>query len=305
MTMFALRLREDLSRALGLLEDQYRSAPRLEPNCFLAVGAGDSYAAALAASASPTAHVAAIDPLEAVVSGITKRMASEGCWMLAISVGGRTREVLRAVEKYRGLGGRVVAITGDPESPLARVANETVTLLSHASVMGVGAGRQLLVLAALAGLLGSKPPSSSWRPRAPCISFPTPIVYTGAGEGLASAVYAAMKAYEVFGVGSRWFHLEQLVHAPVFSVSEPIIVFSSSLAEAGSRVSEVADTLGEAGYVVHVIEAAEDPWTTAIGQAAYIVECLASTIESMGLDHPRYQDHPELKRLTQLIYQSS
>jgi arabinose-5-phosphate isomerase len=79
--------------------------------------------------------------------------------VVAVSNSGDTRELLHAVETVRKLGARVVAVTGDPASSLARAAD--VVLDAGVSREGGGLGlaprasvaAQILVLAALSAAL--------------------------------------------------------------------------------------------------------------------------------------------------------
>jgi arabinose-5-phosphate isomerase len=83
----------------------------------------------------------------------------EGDVVVAISNSGETRELLAALETVRRLGARVVAVTGDPASSLARAAD--VVLDAGVAREGGGLGlaprasvvAELLVLAALSAAL--------------------------------------------------------------------------------------------------------------------------------------------------------
>jgi arabinose-5-phosphate isomerase len=79
--------------------------------------------------------------------------------VIAISNSGETPELLAAVETVRKLGARIVAVTGDPDSALARAADAVLA----AGVAREGGGldlaprasvaAELLVLAALSAAL--------------------------------------------------------------------------------------------------------------------------------------------------------
>ncbi len=88
------------------------------------VGAGDSYAAALATSYFSRGRYLSCDPY---VLAATPEMA-EGKEVYFISVSGRTSSNITAAKLVRSTAKRTIALTADIESPLALVTKETVEL---------------------------------------------------------------------------------------------------------------------------------------------------------------------------------
>jgi len=284
--------RKTLQRQLEAVEPILASE-----ECIAAVGAGDSYAAALALEACSQGRARALDPLDAASTGALMTLARQGCVLLALSVGGRTRAVLEAARAYRALGKRVIAVTG-PGTPLARQADTTIELAYTGLAGGIGALRHLTMLAALAAALGESP----WPLEPPgmdCTALWS-WVHAGAAEAYSSALYAVLKLYEVYGRPARHEKLEQLVHAPVYATDSVTIYMSSAAPPARQR--EIIETLQEADLRVYAVPGCSSCWGTVIGQSLAVLRCLAEAVRRDGIDEPRYRQHPGLEQLTRLIY---
>jgi glucosamine--fructose-6-phosphate aminotransferase (isomerizing) len=77
-----------------------------------------------------------------------------GCTVLALSQSGRTRDVVEYVERVRERGAFTVAITNDPESDLARAAEDVLALCAGPELAVAATKTYLNTLAAL-GLLAA------------------------------------------------------------------------------------------------------------------------------------------------------
>jgi fructoselysine-6-P-deglycase FrlB-like protein len=109
------------------------------PRHVVLTGSGDSCCAAQAGAwcfrglagegALARSDVHAVHPLD--LGRYRHDLLGPDTWVVAISASGRTRRVLEAVQVARAAGARVVAITDDPEGPLACDAADC--LLLHAS----------------------------------------------------------------------------------------------------------------------------------------------------------------------------
>ena len=270
-------------------------------DCVVAVGSGDSYAAALVAQAASGGRVVALDPYEAAVSGLVERLAGRGCGLLALSVGGRTRAVVEAAERARRAGGRVVAVTANPASPLAGAADVVVKLVYGSLAAGVGAARHLAMLAALAGLYGYRGGLPGGWERVDC-GFLGAETHAGALEAGGSSLFAVLKLYEAFGSQARWWPLEQLLHAPVYS-AHSLALYEPSQREAWERTLEAVEAARRAGQRVSVVpRLSPDPWGNALAQAAAVLSCLAVMAERLGAREPAYRRHRGLGDYTRLIY---
>jgi len=302
--LLAGELRRELAGLGELVGRQLEAVEGLgvePPECVAAVGAGDSYAAALAAQGAAGGRVVALDPLEALSSGVVAALAARGCGLLALSVGGRTRVVVEAAAEAARRGAWVAAVTAEPGSPLASRAGVVVPLVYGGLAAGVGAARHVAMLAALAGLYGYRGGlPSAWR-GVGCGWLMGPEAHAGILEAGGSSLYAVLKLYEVFGSSARWWPLEQLVHAPVYSVHS-VAVYEPARDPLG-RTRETLEALREAGLRVETLPRLDgDPWGNALAQAAAVLACLLEAVERLGVREPAYRRHRGLRPLTRLIY---
>ena len=285
---------------LGLVEPLLLGA-----GCVAATGAGDSYAAALAAAALGGGRVEAWDPVELVSSGRARWLASRGCSLLALSVGGRSLSVVEAARAFRSAGGRVVAVTADPGSPLAREADVVVELVYGGLAGGVGAARHLVMLAAVAGLLGENVEAVPLPSEAPGVADCTWLrseVHSGCLDSAASALYAVLKLYEVYGSSVRFFPVEQLVHAPVYSASV-FTLYEPAAGPCRARVLEAYEAMREAGLRVSLVPRGSGAVAgNLVSQAVSVLTCLAEAADMDGVAEPAYRRHRGLGVLTRLIY---
>jgi len=301
LTRLAEELARELLEAPHLVAEQIEGTEPLlaDSNCLIATGSGDSYAAAIAMESSSPA-VTAVDPLEAAAGGRLKRYVAEGCVLVALSVGGRTRSVVEAASLYRKLGGRVVAVTAGRSSPLAHVADEAVYMVYGGLAAGIGAVRHLVMLAAAGRLLGV----DVWRPRplggGNCVWLRSEM-HTGCLSGFSAALFTVLKLYEVYGSNVRAERLEQLVHAPIYSVDT--VTLYAAPGHCRNKTMEVYGVLRSVGYRVELVEAGANEGIAAAMEHAYrSLECLYEAVVRDGVAEPQYRRHRGLAELTRLIY---
>jgi glutamine---fructose-6-phosphate transaminase (isomerizing) len=194
-------------------------------------------------------------------------------WLaVGISQSGRTPEIVTVLERYRGAGARTVAVTNDPDSPLARVADAAVTL---------GAGEegavpatktftaQLAAMALLAEALGVVP----WGPAdwarlpevvAAVIDDPAPaeraaarlgdaheLVVVGRGYLMPVALEAALKLREATGMRAEGWSAADFRHGPVTVARRELPLLAvSAIGPAAADVEELAAELEAAGTPV-------------------------------------------------------
>ncbi len=306
MGVFYELLGAELSRFWGLARRGYEAGKgsRLAARRpVAATGAGDSYAAAVAWRGVEPRRVRAVDPLDMLASGFLGACIDAGCVVAGLSVGGVTRSVVEAVVRFKMLGGRAVAFTARRLSPLGLACDEVIILPYSETVMGVGAARHAVMLAALAGASGGR--IEEWDP----LQLPQGRglldyqVFLGVGEAAASAMYASLKTCEVFGECRPWYTLEQFIHAPVYTYRGGVrlLFFRQSMRD--ERVDEVLEGLRSAGFIVEEAPAVRgEPWSTVIGQAYLVLELLRRSAEKLGVATPSYRGHERLRDLTELIY---
>lgn len=98
-------------------------------------GLGSSRYAALTAAAE--ARRLGIPAWSELASTSAATPPAAGQVLVAISASGRTRETVESARRYRAGGGRVIAMTNEPESPLAREADHLLPMLAGAEGAGI------------------------------------------------------------------------------------------------------------------------------------------------------------------------
>ncbi|WP_143645178.1 SIS domain-containing protein [Streptomyces antioxidans] len=219
---------------------------------------------------------------------------------LAVSASGRTPLVVRSAERAREGGAHAIAVTGAPDSPLARAADDTlpVTLPDterspgvrtyQASLLGLlliairlGALRGRLTgpeadalrgeLTALAGPVEAT--AAAARSRCPDIAGriadAAVLSVLGSGPSHGTALFAAAKVIETSGVFAtgqdleEWCHVERFARPP----DAPVIVVAAPGRTYG-HAAEVAAKAAALGRRVITVAPGDDPGATRHGWAA-------------------------------------
>jgi glutamine---fructose-6-phosphate transaminase (isomerizing) len=196
----------------------------------------------------------------------------DGWLALAISQSGRTPEVATVLERYRGGGARTIALTNDPASPLAAVANVGVEL-GAGEEQAVPATKtftaQLAAVALVAEALGAVPwGEREWERMAEVVegllADPAPaeraaevlgdaeeMVAIGRGYLMCVALEAALKLREATGVRAEGWSAADFRHGPVTIARGDIPLLAVSAAgPAEADVEELAAQLERAGTPV-------------------------------------------------------
>src|SRR5437660_10349096 len=109
-----------LARELGKC-DRFRN---LDPSSMIFTGSGDSLASSLFAHYLSEMQAFAADPLELQ---LYPRVTSNKT-LIITSIMGKTRTNIQLAKRVRGLAKKRVAITANPESPLAKECNDVIRL---------------------------------------------------------------------------------------------------------------------------------------------------------------------------------
>jgi fructoselysine-6-P-deglycase FrlB-like protein len=215
---------QDLPRFTSQLRKTH--FPKLQPSTLIFAGSGDSYAAAVFAQELSQGESEASDPDEL----LTNIRRIRGKNLVIISVSGRTKTNIELARKAKGISTSTLAITANPESPLARECDGTLQL--HYRTTGIltsGTTSFTSSLLACALLLESLPTTIQAKT--------TPIdtarlatnlkqagkgafVFTGSGVNYALALYGAAKINEVLGAKAEAAYPEQLGHAKLFTIDK-------------------------------------------------------------------------------------
>lgn len=202
--------------------------------------------------------------------GVEPRL--DGWLAVGISQSGRTPEITTVLERYRRAGARTVAVTNDPESPLASAASASIAL-DAGEEGAVPATKtftaQLAAMALLAEAVGPAP----WRDRDWCrlpemveevLADPDPaeraaarlgdareLVALARGYLMCVALEAALKLREATGVRAEGWSAADFRHGPVTVARGdlPLLAVSAS-GPAAADVEELAAELERAGTPV-------------------------------------------------------
>jgi fructoselysine-6-P-deglycase FrlB-like protein len=225
--------------------------PRLKRSSFVFAGSGDSYAAAVFAQELSLGEAVASDPYEL----LTNVSRIRGKNLVIISVSGRTKTNIELARKAKGISS-TLAITANPESPLARECDETLQLEYRTTrILTSGTISFTTSLLACALLLRSLPRTVQVRT--------TPIdtarlaanwkqagkgafVFIGSGVNYALALYGAAKINEVLGAKAEAAYPEQLGHAKLFTIDKKrdIIVCITSGRDKAMKTHELLQKSG-------------------------------------------------------------
>jgi fructoselysine-6-P-deglycase FrlB-like protein len=236
---------QDLPRFASQLRET--RVPKLQPSTLIFAGSGDSFAAAVFAQELSQGESVASDPYELLTN--TKRIRGKN--LVIISVSGRTKTNIELARKAKGISTSTIAITANPESPLARECDETLQLQYRTTgILTSGTISFTTSLLACALLLRNLPRTVQVK-TAPidtarlATNFQTSrkgaFVFTGSGVNYALSLYGAAKINEVLGAKAEAAYPEQLGHAKLFTIDKEhdVIVCISSGRDKAKKTHEL------------------------------------------------------------------
>ncbi|HEV2029158.1 MAG TPA: PfkB family carbohydrate kinase, partial [Candidatus Dormibacteraeota bacterium] len=259
---------ETLARPLSELASVLRHAE--VANLFL-TGCGDSMfaaaASALAFRRHSGLHVEAVEALELARYRI--RYLPPASAVVCISFSGKVGRTIEAAIQARRFGHRVVALTGDVDSPLAREATHVLPLSVPTLGYSPGTSTYLALLLALLqlavlwkettgkGTLLEGTPELARRTLdlaavpvealANRVAERANIAFLGAGPNLASAAFGAAKLFEGPQMPATVTNLEEWAHGEYFitRMQDPVIV----VAPTGASFDRAAEILSELAFI--------------------------------------------------------
>jgi fructoselysine-6-P-deglycase FrlB-like protein len=289
-----------------LEKDARRMLPAAPPGAIF-VGAGDSYAAALAAQYASDGALRAVDPY--VLS--TQPQMAKNQEVFFISVSGRTSSNLEAAQKVRGIARKTTAITAVPGSPLGKLVKRTIPLPMKYAPKTPGMLSfclSLLVVLKLArGNLTCDFPGAFAKAELDSrrVAFAKGTTYL-LGNALAypAAVYGAAKTYELLGKKSHAELLEEFSHMQLFSLekSDAVNVFGAFDPE--SLGKKLTKALKEEGYSASLIHGWGSNYEERLFHAVFTIQ-LSVLRESRrrGLTGPNFLVSRErLRTSDEMIY---
>jgi glucosamine--fructose-6-phosphate aminotransferase (isomerizing) len=273
-----MRAQPDVLRALASAERPGLGPP---PEGIVIVARGSSDYAAIfgrylleAVTGRPVALAA---PSLQTLYGVRLRLS--GWLALGISQSGRTPEIATVLDRYKGAGARTLAITNDPDSPLARSA-DTAIALGAGEEGAVPATKtftaQLVALALVAEALGEVPWNAADWERMPDavatvlenaalaeraaarLDGADELVALGRGYLMPVALEAALKLREAAQVRAEGWSAADFRHGPVTVAGGRLPILAVSAAgPAAADVEELASELESGG--APVLRLADDP----------------------------------------------
>jgi len=250
---------EDLpafARELGK-HDRFRD---LDPSSMIFTGSGDSLASSLFAHYLSQMQALAADPYELQLHPKVAKNKT----LFITSISGKTRTNMQLAKRVRGLAKKRVAITANPESPLAKECDDVIRLRYESlGILTSGTASFSASILAVASLIRRLPKLDSlpvverraaeWARRLR-VHPRGELLFVGSGTGYALAMYAAFKIHEVLGLPAQYQHTEQLGHSQLFSLQEKSdnLLFLSPGSD--KKTSEVFRVLSKNGFHAYLLK---------------------------------------------------
>ncbi len=300
---------EDLpafARELGKY-DRFR---HLDPSSIILTGSGDSLASSLFAHYLSEMQALAADPFELQLS---PRVAKNKTVFIT-SVSGKTRTNIQLARKVKGLAKERVAITANPDSPLAKECDDVIRLRYRSpGILTSGTASFSASLLAVASLIRQLPKLDSlgiMEKRAAEWARPLWVLprggflFVGSGTGYSLAMYAAFKIHEVLGLPAQYQHTEQLGHSQLFSLhkkSDNLLFVSPN---SDKKTSEVFRVLSKNGFHGVLLRSGTGDPILATLQVMFCIQHLALNLgRKMGLPECAFlKDKKRLGIGSRLIY---
>jgi fructoselysine-6-P-deglycase FrlB-like protein len=282
---------------------------KLEPSTLIFTGSGDSYAAATFAQELSSGQAVALDPYE-LLRKITR---VRGRNLIIVSVSGKTRANIELARRAKKFARKSVAITANPDSPLAQECDETFPLqYRKAGMLTSGTTSFTSTLIVCAFLLGQLPKTINvkaalttpprWMTRR--VSFePGSFLFTGSGLNYALSIYGAAKIREVLGIKAEADYPEQFGHARLFTIDKKrdIIICISSGRDYARRVH---DLLVKRGFLTRLLAVPDDKVVqTSLKVAIHLQQLALALAKKRGMRECAFlADSGTLKLSNKMIY---
>jgi glutamine---fructose-6-phosphate transaminase (isomerizing) len=220
------------------------------------VGAGDSYAAALAGFYGSGGSCIALDPYHLASSP----EIADGVDVFLISVSGRTASNVAAASRIKGVARRTVAITSDEKSKLAGLVNSVIRLPISYEPRTPGLLSFSLSLLAVLKLIGvgqrcdfAGMLDSAVKDQGKIAWGKGTTYFLGNNLAYTVALYGAAKTYELLGLKAHPELLEEFSHLELFSLKTSDIVNIFSSFDPMDESGRLAEALSRGGYEALVI----------------------------------------------------
>ena len=281
-----------------------------DPSRTIFTGSGDSFAAAIFARSLTGGRAAAEDPYELCLHPEW----TKGKILFLISVSGRTRTNLTLAKRVKGLAWRRVAITANPDSPLATVCDDIILLRYRSSGIltagTVGFTSSLLAVASVTVGLPKMLDLKAMARRAieatakATAGKHSAFFFLGSGLAYALSAYGAFKINEVLGLKAEYQQSEQIGHAQLFSMRRRNDTVVCIALGPDRKAPEIFQHLFKQGFRAYLFEGAADHFISASLEVSLHLQHLAlSLAKSMRLRECSFlTDKGRLDLSSQLIY---
>ncbi len=256
------------------------------------VGAGDSYAAALAGFYASKGHCIALDPY----SLASDPGVAEGVEVYFISSSGRTVSNVAAAKKVRNFARRTTVVTADDASPLAGLADEVVRLPMRYLPRRCGMLSFSLSLQAvlqIAGVIGrcdfARAFKSAEKDRGSIRVGGGTTYFLGNSLAYPAALFAAAKTYELLGKRAHAELLEEFSHLELFSLTKPDVVNVFSCFDRSGVSGKLTDALAKQGYESHRVPSRGGSEIDMLFHSVFTIQLsiLGQAVEA-GFTEPRF-----------------
>jgi len=271
----------------------------------LVTGAGDSHVASIFAQLVSKHSFLAVDPYELRLRIPT---SSEGD-LIAISVKGRTREVVKAAEALRRRGWRIISVTANEKSPLAGVSDTVLKLVYGGGDIPVGIGNFAAVLATLTWLFEGVTQSPDMHGAGSMdhtLFEYKDVVTVGEDLGIVPAYFTCLKLHEVLCTPCRYYSIEQFLHAVLYSLSPYSLVMIFPGEERGKSI-QLRKVL-EAANIPHIYmnpPATDTHLGLTLNEIMQGLSIVMSAVRKKRLKEPCFMSRTDLLTLsTPMIYGS-
>lgn len=240
----------------AVLQRFARSKLPRAPSGSIFVGAGDSYAAALAAFYASGGRCIALDP--GTLASAPE--IAEGLEVFFISVSGRTVSNVKAARKVRRLAKRTTTLTAAVESKLAALTDRVVRLPMAYTPRTPGLLSFSLSLVAALQIVRGPAPCDYRRALRNAKNEGLKIsrgkgttYFLGNALAYPVAVYAAAKVYELIGARAHAELLEEFSHLELFSLGKSDVVNAFSCFDPLGMSGRLGKALKGNGFESHVL----------------------------------------------------
>ena len=229
---------------------------RQAPSGSLLVGAGDSYASALAAQYLSRGRVTALDPYFLIACP----NFAEGKEVYFITISGRTKSNIAAARAVRRMARRTVAVTSDPTSLIGGATNDAIELPYTYVPRIPGTLSSTLSLLTAVKLASaqvrcdfSRVFSDAKRSPAPTLSAAGTTYFLANGPAHVAALYSSLKVFEILGGRAAADLVEEFAHASLFSLRSNDAINIMAAFDPACVGKKLALALRRDGYTTRLI----------------------------------------------------